>query len=77
MNQWLSCCSLTVPHFPLVGLALGHQDETKLIAVLLTALHGWDFVFIEICLTGRIRVTHTVACAGLAFLNLRVVMLSI
>ena len=77
MNQWLYCCSLTVPHFPLVGLALGHQDETKLIAVLLTALHGWDFVFIEICLTGRIRVTHTVACAGLAFLNLRVVMLSI
>ena len=67
---------LTVPHFPLVRLALGHQNETKLIAILLTALHGWDFFFVEICFTGWIRVTHTVACAGLAFLNLRAVMFS-
>ena len=67
---------LTVPHFPLIPLVLGHQDEAKLIAILLTASHGWDFVFVKICLTGGIRVTHAVACAGLAFLNLRVVVLS-
>ena len=68
--------SLTVPHFPLIPLVLGHQDEAKLIAILLTTSHGWDFVCVKICLTGGIRVTHTVACAGLAFLNLCAIMLS-
>ena len=67
---------LTVPHFPLIPLVLGHQDEAKLIAILLTTSHGWNFVFVKICLTGGIRVTHAVARAGLAFLNLRAVMLS-